>query len=62
MEEDRTFPAIKSDNIRRLCQKEVCGMDLQMLWECFCLTGEPLVYLLYQAAREDQKPGSPAGA
>ena len=37
-------------------------MDTQRLWEYFCLTGEPLVYLLYQAAREDQKPGSPAGA
>ena len=37
-------------------------MDLQMIWECFCLTGEPLVYLLYQAAREDQTPGGPAGA
>lgn len=61
MEEDRTFPAIKSDNIRRLCQKEVCGMDLQMLWECFCLTGEPLVYLLYQAAR-DREAAGPAGA
>ena len=23
-------------------------MDTQRLWECFCLTGEPLVYLLYQ--------------
>ena len=29
-------------------------MDTQRLWEYFCLTGEPLVYLLYQAAREDQ--------
>ena len=37
-------------------------MDLQMRGECFCLTGEPLVYLLYQAAREDQTPGGPAGA
>lgn len=31
-------------------------MDTQRLWEYFCLTGEPLVYLLYQAAR-DQKTG-----
>lgn len=37
-------------------------MDMQRLWEYFCLTGEPLVYLLYQAAREDQTPGGPAGA
>ena len=37
-------------------------MDTQALWESFCRTGEPLVYLLYQAALEDQKPGSPAGA
>ena len=58
----RPFPAIKSDSIRRLFQKEVCGMDTQALWESFCRTGEPLVYLLYQAAREDQTPGSPAGA
>ena len=27
-------------------------MDMQGLWECFCRTGEPLVYLLYQAARD----------
>ena len=25
-------------------------MDVKRLWECFCRTGEPLVYLLYQAA------------
>ena len=37
-------------------------MDTQTLWESFCRTGEPLVYLLYQAAREDQKPGGPPGA
>ena len=58
----RPFPAIKSDNIRRLAQKEVCGMDTQALWESFCRTGEPLVYLLYQAAREEQTPGGSAGA
>ncbi len=37
-------------------------MDAQALWEYFCLTGEPLVYLLYQAAREDQTSGGPASA
>ena len=37
-------------------------MDAQALWECFCLTGEPLVYLLYQAAREAQTSGGPASA
>ena len=35
-------------------------MDTQALWESFCRTGEPLVYLLYQAVREDQKPGGTA--
>ena len=57
MEEDRTFPAIESDKFRRLLQKEVCGMDTQRLWECFCLTGEPLVYLLYQAALDQESGG-----
>ena len=37
-------------------------MDMQRLWEYFCLTGEPLVYLRYQAAREDQTAAGPAGA
>lgn len=32
-------------------------MDKQRLWECFCLTGEPLVYLLYQAARDRESGG-----
>ena len=36
-------------------------MDMQKLWECFCRPGEPLVYLLYQAAR-DQVPGGGRGA
>ena len=40
------IPLITFDKFRRLSQKEACGMDLQKLWECFCLTGEPLVYLL----------------
>ena len=58
----RPFPAIQSYNSRRLAHPEVCGMDTQRLWEYFCLTGEPLVYLLYQAAREEQTPGGSAGA
>lgn len=33
------------------------GEDLQRLWECFCLTGEPLVYLLYQAALDQESGG-----
>lgn len=37
--------------------EEVCGMDTQRLWECFCLTGEPLVYLLYQAALDQESGG-----
>ena len=37
-------------------------MDTQALWESFYRTGEPLVYLLYQAAREEQTPGGSAGA
>ena len=32
-------------------------MDMQKLWEYFCLTGEPLVYLLYQAARGQETGG-----
>ena len=32
-------------------------MDTQRLWECFCLTGEPLVYLLYQAALDQESGG-----
>ena len=32
-------------------------MDTQRLWEYFCLTGEPLVYLLYQAARDRESGG-----
>ncbi len=32
-------------------------MDKQRLWECFCLTGEPLVYLLYLAARDRESGG-----
>ena len=30
-------------------------MDTQRLWECFC--GEPLVYLLYQAALDQESGG-----
>ena len=32
-------------------------MDMQKLWEYFCLTGEPLAYLLYQAARDREAAG-----
>ena len=32
-------------------------MDTQRLWECFCLTGGPLVYLLYQAALDQESGG-----
>ena len=52
--------SIRFDILRRLSQKEVCEMDLQKLWECFCLTGEPLVYLLYQAARDQAAGGAEA--
>lgn len=32
-------------------------MDTQRLWECFCLTGEPLVSLLFQAALDQESGG-----
>ena len=48
----RTFPAIKSDKIRRLSPKEVCGLDT-LLWNWFYETGEPLAYVLYRRAEEE---------
>lgn len=37
--------------------KEVCLMNFlepQPLWELFCLTGEPLAYMLYRSIEENQ--------
>ena len=53
----RNFPRIHFDLLRRLFPKEVCDMENMEpapLWELFCLTGEPLAYMLYRSA-EDEK-------
>ena len=34
--------------------KEVCCMDPEPLWTWFCMTGEPLAYLLYRSAEEQE--------
>lgn len=28
-------------------------MDAESYWELFCMTGEPLAYMLYRTAEED---------
>jgi len=29
-------------------------MEPEQLWELFCLTGEPLAYMLYRSAEEEK--------
>ena len=39
-------------------QKEVCTMDYMEpapLWELFCLTGEPLAYMLYRSIEDESE-------
>jgi len=48
-----TFHVSFSTAFADYVQKEVCGMDRMEpapLWELFCLTGEPLAYMLYRSA------------
>lgn len=35
-------------------------MEPETLWDVFCLTGEPMAYMLYRAAeqREDEGPSA----
>ena len=52
-----TFHASFSTLFADYSQKEVCdmsNMEPAPLWELFCLTGEPLAYMLYRSA----EPGS----
>lgn len=47
-----TFHASFSTLFADYSQKEVCDMDYMEpapLWEFFCLTGEPLAYMLYRS-------------
>lgn len=52
---DRTFPGIGFDNFRRLSQKEVCHMESEPFWDLFCMTGEPLAYMLYRSVEGDSE-------
>ena len=31
-------------------------MDAEAYWELFCMTGEPLAYMLYRTAEEGDQP------
>ena len=31
-------------------------MEAEPFWELFCMTGEPLAYMLYRTLEEDQLP------
>ena len=33
-------------------------MESESLWELFCLTGEPLAYMLYRSAEEQGADGA----
>ena len=51
-----TFHASFSTLFADYSQKEVCdmsNMEPAPLWELFCLTGEPLAYMLYRSAEDE---------
>lgn len=51
-----TFHVSFSTAIADYSQKEVCdvrNMEPAPLWELFCLTGEPLAYMLYRSAEDE---------
>ena len=51
-----TFHVSFSTAIADYSQKEACDMDHMEpapLWELFCLTGEPLAYMLYRSAEDE---------
>lgn len=54
------YPHISTHRIRRFSKdypvKEVSDMDAESYWELFCMTGEPLAYMLYRAAEEEELP------
>ena len=31
-------------------------MDSESYWELFCMTGEPLAYMLYRTAEDEDQP------
>ena len=35
-------------------------MEPETLWDVFCMTGEPMAYMLYRAAEQREDNGPPA--
>ena len=51
-----TFHVSFSTAIADYSQKEACDMDHMEpapLWELFCLTGEPMAYMLYRSIEDE---------